>query len=199
VVHDSHDGVLIPPIWVLDAFYLSSHDNDLAGRDELATSVCGTKVLRNTGWCNFAVQGLCQSVDHLGSLSRSESRWRAGCENKVAIKINDESITWCCEECAALSSHTEDIWSWLLDKLFDVTSMHNWNVKTTPLVNPDAESDRLCSNGQDSWVMTGEDNAAGWGDSSLNHTNNVWNGQTHEKGPHGKVLEARGRRRKLVA
>ena len=40
VVHDAHDRVLIPPRWALNALDLTTHDNDLSSRYELASTVC---------------------------------------------------------------------------------------------------------------------------------------------------------------
>lgn len=48
MVHDRHDRVLVPPFGILDRLNLASHDNDLAGRYKLATTVSGAQVLRNS-------------------------------------------------------------------------------------------------------------------------------------------------------
>jgi hypothetical protein len=40
MVHHSHDAILVPPLWILNAFNFTSHDDDLAGWDELAARVC---------------------------------------------------------------------------------------------------------------------------------------------------------------
>lgn len=58
VVHDSHDGVLVPPFRVLDRLDLAAHDDDLTSRHELATAVRGAQVLRNARRGDVPIQGL---------------------------------------------------------------------------------------------------------------------------------------------
>ena len=72
MIHDRHDGILIPPLRVLDALNLATHDDDLAGRDQLATAVSRSQMLWNTSWRYLAVEGLCETLDHFCPLSCCE-------------------------------------------------------------------------------------------------------------------------------
>lgn len=58
MVHDSHDGVLVPPLGVLDRLDLAAHDDDLTSRHKLATTVGRAQVLRNARRGDIPVQGL---------------------------------------------------------------------------------------------------------------------------------------------
>ncbi|KAI6757633.1 hypothetical protein HG531_003458 [Fusarium graminearum] len=89
VIHNSHDGVLVPPLRVLDRLDLSTHHDDLAGRDKLATTVSGSEMLRDSGGGDIAVQSLSESGNKLVTLAGVKSGGRAGCENEVAIKVDD--------------------------------------------------------------------------------------------------------------
>ena len=77
-----------------------------------------------------------------------------------------------------------------MNKLLDVPRMDDRYIQAAPFVDANAETNSLGSDGEHCWVVAGEDNAASWRNSGLNDTNNVRNRQTHEEGPHGKVLEA---------
>lgn len=58
MVHNTHHGILVPPRRFLDIFDLSSHDDDLARRDEFTASVGRPQVIRNTGWRHITIQRL---------------------------------------------------------------------------------------------------------------------------------------------
>lgn len=199
VVHDRHDGILVPPLRVLDRLDLTAHDDDLASRDELAASVCGPEVLGNARRGDVAVKSLGHAVNHLGALASIEGgRW-AGSKDKVAVQIDDKRVGWRSEESPALSGDTEDIWARLLDELGGMSSMHNRDVETAPLVDADAVADRLRGHSQHSGVVADEDDAAGRRQGGLYDAHDVWDGEAGEEGPHGEVLEAGGRGGELVA
>ena len=80
-----------------------------------------------------------------------------------------------------------------------MSSMHNWNVETTPFVNTNAVSDSLSSHCQHCWIVTDKDNSPSRRKSCLYHTNYIGNGETREERPHGEVLESSRRGRELVA
>ena len=199
MVHYGHDSILVPPFGVFYALDLTPHHDDLPSGDKLSTGIGRSKVLGNTCLSNVTIESLCKAVDHLSPLSWAQNIWWAGGQDKVAIEVNDQSIGWRSEQGAALSSHPKNIGTGFLDKLLDVTGMHHWVVKATPFVNAHKIADGLGSDGQDSRIVRDKDYAAGWGNSSLDDTNNVRNRETAEEWPHGKVLEASGRRWKLVA
>lgn len=106
MIHDTHYSVLVPPVRVLDALHLSSHDNDLAGWNELASTIRGSKMLGYTGGRNLSIQCLGQTVDHLCPLSRCQCGWWARCKNEVAIKIDYQRIGRRGEQSAALGRDT---------------------------------------------------------------------------------------------
>jgi hypothetical protein len=199
MVHDSHNCILVPPLRVLDRLDLTAHHDDLAGRDELAATVGGSKVLGDAGRSDVAVQSLGESGDELVALTGSQSSRWAGSQNKVAIKINNQGIGGRREERAALNSDTKDVGTRLLNKLLGMAGVHNGNVETAPLVNSNAVSNSLGGHGEHGRVVADEDDSASGRDGSLNDTDDVGNRQTVEQGPHGEVLEPCGRRRKLVA
>lgn len=58
MIHYGHDGVLVPPLGVLDRLNLATHDDDLASWNQLSTAISRAKVLGNAGWRNVAVQRL---------------------------------------------------------------------------------------------------------------------------------------------
>jgi hypothetical protein len=47
--------------------------------------------------------------------------------------------------------------------------------------------------------VTNKDDAASWGQGCLYYTNNVWDREAGEQGPHGKVLESGRRGGELIA
>lgn len=199
MVHDSHDCILVPPLRVLDRLNLAAHDNDLAGRDKLATTIGRSKVLGNAGRSDVAVQSLGESGNELVALTGSQGSGWAGSQNKVAIKINNQGISGRREERAALNSDTKDVGARLLNKLLGMAGVNNGNVETAPLVNSNTVSNSLGSHGEHGRVVADKDDSASGRDGSLNDTNDVGNRQTVEQGPHGEVLEPCGRRRELVA
>lgn len=184
MVHDAHYSILAPPIWVLDALDLPTHHNDLTSWNQLATTIGGSEMLWHARRRNLAIQCLCQAADHLSPLSWGKSRWWAGGEDEVAVKVDNESIGRSCEERAALSGHTKDVWAGLLDQFLDVPCVNDWYVETTPLVDSNAEADCLGGNREHSRVVAGEDNAASRRNSCFNDANDVRNREAHEKGPH---------------
>lgn len=138
------------------------------------------------------MEGVSETSDELCALRVVQSgRWIRG-KNKIAVQIDNEGIARSSEECAALGGDTEDVWARFLNKLFGVTSMDNRNVETTPLVDTNAISYGLGSNGEHRWVVRDKDDAASLRYSSFDNSDNVWNGQAAEQWPHGKVLEASG-------
>lgn len=143
MVHDSHDGILVPPLGVLNRLNLATHDNDLTSRHKLATAIGRTKVLGNARGRNVAIEGLGQSGDKLVALTRSQSGGRAGCENKVAIQVDDQGISGSREEGSALSRNTQDVRARLLDELLGMAGVHHGNIQTTPLKHSDAVSHSL--------------------------------------------------------
>lgn len=140
-----------------------------------------------------------QAVDHLGSLPRGQSSRRTGCQYKVPVQIDDESVCGSGEKSTALSGNTKDIWARLLNKLLNVASVDNWDVKTAPLVDTNAKSDGLGSNGKHSRVVASENDATSGRDGCFDNTNDVRDRQAGEERPHGEVLESRGRRWELIA
>ena len=199
MVHDAHDSILVPPLGLFNAFDLSSHDDDLASWDELAASVGSAQVLGHTGWRDISIQGLGHAVDKLGALALVQHIGRAGGEDKVAIEVDHKSIRRGVEQSPALGSDTQNIGTRLLNQLLDVTGVNHGDVQTTPLVDANAVANGFRSDSQHRWVVTDENDAASRRDSSLDHADNVGDGQTSEQWPHGKVLEAGGRRGELIA
>jgi hypothetical protein len=153
MVHHTHDCVLVPPFGIFDAINLSSHNNDLASWNELASAIGGSEMLRNAGWGDFSSKGLAESVDKLVSLTRCKCSWRAGCKNKVTVQINDQSICGSSEESSALSSDTENIWTRFLDEFLDMSGMNHGHIETTPFIDTNAVADGLSSNCEHCWVV----------------------------------------------
>jgi hypothetical protein len=175
VIHNSHDGILVPPFGILDRLNLSTHHNDLTSRDKLATTIGGSKMLRNSGGGDIAVQSLSQSRNKLVTLAGSKSCRRAGGEDKVAIKVNDEGVSGSCEERAALDGDTQDVRTRLLDQLLGMTSVDNRDVKTTPFINSDAVSDSFGSHGEHSRVVADKDDSARRRDGCFDDADDVGN------------------------
>ena len=184
MIHDTHHSILVPPLWVLDAFDFSTHNDDLSSWDQFAATVSGSKMLRNAGGSNLAVQCLCQAANHLSSLPRSKSSWRTGREDEVAVEIDNESISRSCEEGAALSRHTNDVWSWFLNQFLDVPRMDDRNVEATPFVDSNAEADGFGGNCEHSWIVAGEDDTASRRNGSFDDTDNVRDREARKERPH---------------
>ena len=199
VVHDSHDGILVPPLRILDRLDLTAHNDDLTSWNELAAAVCGSEVLGNARRRNVAIEGLGHAVNHLCALASIERSWWARGEHKVAVEVDDKCVGRGSEEGPALSGDTENVGAWLLNKLFGVSGMDNWDVETAPLVDADAVADGLSSNRKHSRVVADKYDAASWRQGGLNNAYDVRNGEAREKRPHGEVLESRRRGRELVA
>lgn len=199
VVHHAHDGILVPPVGLLDTLYLTTHDNDLTSGDQLATGVCRAEVSGDTRGRDITVQGLGQAADELGPLALVQHVGRAGGENKVTVEVHHEGIRGSVEEGPAFSCNTQNVRARLLDELLDVTSVHHRNIQTAPLVNTNAVADGLGGHGQHGRVMRNKDDPASGGHCGFNDSDDVGNRQTVEKGPHGEVLEASRGRRELVA
>jgi hypothetical protein len=172
---------------------------EMASRDKLATTVSRSQVLRHTRWSDVAVQSLRQAGHKLIALVCGQSSGRAGCENKVAVKINDQGVGGSGEERPALGSDTQDVWAWFLDKLLGVTGVNHGDVETAPLVDSDAKSYRLGGHGEHGRVVADENDAACGRDGGLDYTHDVGNGETSKQWPHGEVLEAGRGGRELVA
>src|ERR1700742_3521980 len=132
-------------------------------------------MLWDTRWRNFSIESLAETIDHLCSLASCECGWRARGEDKVAIKINNQSICRSSEKSTAFSSNTKNIWARLLNEFLDMSRVNDWNIESTPFINTNTESNSLCSNCEHCWVVTDENNSPGWGDSGFYHANNVWN------------------------
>lgn len=98
MVHDSHDGVLVPPLGILDRLNLTAHNDDLAGRNKLATTVCGAQMLRDPRRGDVSIQRLSQARNKLVALSRIQSSWRVRGQDKVAVQVNHKSVIRRCEE-----------------------------------------------------------------------------------------------------
>ena len=199
VIHDGHDGVLVPPGRVLDALDLAAHDDDLAGGDELAAGVGGAQVVGDAGGGDVAGEGLGQAVDELGALAGAEHAGGAGGEDEVAVEVDDEGVGGRGEERAALGGDAEDVGAGFLDEVADVTGVDDGHVEATPLVDADAVADGLGGGGEDGGVVADEDDAAGGGDGGLEDADDVGDGEAGEEGPHGEVLEAGRGRGELVA
>jgi len=199
VVHNSHDGILVPPLRILDRLNLTAHNDDLARGNELAATISGSKMLRNSRRSDITVESLCKSCNKLVALAGGKSSRRAGGKNKVAIKINNQSIGRGSEERATLNGDTQNVRAGLLNQFLSVTSVHNWDIESAPLVNSNTVSHGLSSHGEHSRVVADEDDSACRRDGSFDNTDNVGNRETVEKRPHGKVLESGRRRWELVA
>ena len=199
VVHDGHDGVLVPPGRVLDALDLAAHDDDLAGGDELAAGVGGAQVVGDAGGGDVAGEGLGEAGDELGALAGAEHAGRAGGEDEVAVEVDDEGVGGRGEERAALGGDAEDVGAGFLDEVADVAGVDDGHVEATPLVDADAVADGLGGGGEDGGVVADEDDAAGGGDGGLEDADDVGDGEAGEEGPHGEVLEAGRGRGELVA
>jgi len=199
VVHDTHDGVLVPPWGILDALDFTTHDNNLASGDELAASVGRPEVVGHTGRSDIAIESLGQTVDELGALAGAQDVGRGGGENKVAVQVHHERIRRSVKQGTALSGDTKDVRTGLLDEVLDVTGVDDGNVQAAPFVHPYAVPDRLSGNGKNGGIVTDENDTTGRRHSGLDNTDNVRDGQAGKERPHGEVLEAGGRRRELVA
>lgn len=199
VIHDAHDGVLVPPRRLLDALNLASHHNDLTGGDQLSPGIGRSKMVGNARGRDIAVQRLRQAVNELRSLSGIENVRRARRQHEVAVQIHNQGVRRGVEQRAALGGDTQNVRTGFLDQILDMTSMNHWHVQATPLVNSNAVTNRFGGDREHGGVVTDEDDAASRGHRGFDDTHDVGNGQTREQRPHGEVLESRGRRRELVA
>ncbi|KAH6610285.1 hypothetical protein Trco_000305 [Trichoderma cornu-damae] len=199
VVHDGHDGVLVPPLGVLDGLDLAAHDDDLAGGHQLAAAVGGAEVLGDPGGRDVAVEGLGQAGDKLVALAGGQGSGGAGREDKVAVQIDDQGVGGGGEERAALGRDAQDVGARLLDELLGVARVHHGDVQAAPFKHADAVPHSLGGDGEHGRIVTDEDDATSGGDGGLDDADNVGDGQAVEEGPHGEVLEAGGRRGELVA
>lgn len=199
MVHHRHDGILVPPLRILNRLDLTAHDDDLAGGNELTTAVGGSKMLRNTGGRDIAVERLSEAGDKLVALANSQGGGRARSENEVAVQVDNKRVGGSGEQRPALRSDTKDVRTGLLNELLGVTGVDDRDVEAAPLVDANAESDGLSSHRQHGGVVADEDDSASGRDSGLDDAHNVGDRQTAEERPHGEVLEARGRRRELIA
>lgn len=77
MVHDCHNGILVPPFGVLNRLNLTSHHNDLASRDKLSAAICGPQMLRNTRRCDITVKRLSETGHKLVALVGVEGGWWA--------------------------------------------------------------------------------------------------------------------------
>ena len=69
MVHHAHDRVLIPPRRILNALDLTTHHDDLASGNELASAIRGSQMGRDTRRRYISTQSIRQSSDHLRPLS----------------------------------------------------------------------------------------------------------------------------------
>jgi hypothetical protein len=97
MVENSHNCVLVPPLWFLNTVDLTTHNNNLTSGDEFSASVGRAKVRWNSRNGNVSFKCGSQSLDHLVALSICKSSRRSGGQDKVAVQINNESIAWGCE------------------------------------------------------------------------------------------------------
>ena len=160
MVHNSHDVVLVPPFWIQDTFDLTSHDNDLTCRNELSTSVRRSEMVRHASRRDVSIESLRQPADHLGSLARRERGGRTGRKDKVTVEIDDKSIIGRGKERATFSSHSHNIRTRLLNEFFDVASMYDWFVETTPFVDANEITDGFGCDGEHGWVVADKDDAS---------------------------------------
>lgn len=199
MIHNTHDRVLVPPVGILDALDLTTHDNDLTGRNQLTASICGTEVLRNAGWRHLSAQGLRQAIDHLSPLARVESARRVRGKDEVAVQIDNQRIVRSGEESAAFGRDTQNVRARLLDEALGMASVNDRNVQATPFVDTDQVANGLSCDGEHGRVVADKNNAPSGRNSGFDDTDDVRDRETGEQGPHGKVLEARRGRRELVA
>lgn len=199
VVHDSHDGILVPPVRVLDGLDFTTHNDNLTSRNQFPAAVSRAKVLRNTGGSDIAIQRLGQPRNKLVALAGRESGGRVRSEDKVAVEVDDQSITGRSEERPALGRDTEYVRARLLNEILGMACVHDRDVEATPFVDANAEPDGFSSHGQHGGVVTDKDDAAGRRDGRLDDADDVGNRQAAEQWPHSEVLEAGGRRRELIA
>ena len=80
-----------------------------------------------------------------------------------------------------------------------MAGVNHGHVQTTPLIDANAVANGFRSDRQHGRVVADKNDATGRRDRSLNDADNVRNRQTSEQWPHGKVLEAGGRRGELIA
>ena len=176
MIHDSHDAILIPPVWSFDAFDFTPHDNYLTSWNELSTTIRCSQVRRHAGWRHVSVESLCQAVDHLvSSTSRQSCGWTRG-QDEVSIEIYDKRICWCTEKCAAFCRDTQYIWTRFLDEILGMTRVYHWHVQTTPFKDPDAVPDGLGSDSEHGRVVTDEDDTPSRRDSSFDNSNDIRDG-----------------------
>src|SRR5438552_16738240 len=114
MIHNCHNRILIPPVWILNALDFTPHDNNLTSRNKLSSTICRSQMWWNTRWCNVAIESLGKTINHLCPLaSRQGSGW-AGSEDKVAVQVNNKRVIWCCEECPAYCCDTQNVWTGFL-------------------------------------------------------------------------------------
>lgn len=199
MVHDFHDLFLVPPTRILNALDFASHDNYLAGRDELTASVSRAQMRRYSRWCHITVERLSDTVDKFRPLSGGPRIWWAGRQDKVAVQVNNQRIRRRSEQCPTLGSHTEDIWAGLLDEFSRMASVYDRHVQSTPLIDAYEVAHAFGGDGEHRRVVGDEDYPACRRHRGLQYPDNVRDGQTGEKRPHGKVLETRWRGWELIA
>ena len=125
MIHHIHDSVLIPPIWLLDTLDFTLHDDDLASRNKLATTIGRPQVWRYASGGDLAVQGLGQTVDHFGALAGGKSRRWARSQDVVPVEVDNKGIARCGEERTALGGDTENVRAWLIDQVLGMAGMHD--------------------------------------------------------------------------
>lgn len=199
VVHDGHDGILVPPLGVLDGLDLATHDDDLAGRDQLSTAVRRAQVLGHPGRRDISVQGLGQPRHELVPLAGLESRGRVRGEHEVAVQVDNQRIGGRSDQRPALGRDAQNVRARLLDQVLGMARVHDRNVQAAPLVDADAEPDGLGRHGQHGGIVADEDDAARGRDGRLDDAHDVGDRETAKQRPHGEVLETRRRGRELVA
>src|SRR5690242_9666529 len=180
MVHDGHDCILVPPLWVLDTLHLAAHDYDLTGGDQLSATVCRSQMLWDTSRRHFAVEGLCETLNHFCPLPSREGGWWARSQYEVSVQVYNKGVGGSGEQRSAFRRYTKDVGAWLLYEVLDVTCMHDRYVQAAPLIHPNAISHRFSCDSKDCGVMASKDDPSCWRYCCLDYANNVGNGKTGE-------------------
>jgi hypothetical protein len=93
-------------------------------------------------------------------LSGGEEGGRIRGHNVIPVEIDKQSlgsdiasgkvryVTRGVEETAAFSRRAKDIWTRLLDDVRNISKVDDRDIKSRPLINPEAITDAFCSNRQ---------------------------------------------------
>ena len=118
-------------------------------------------MLWNAGRRDVAIKGLCEAADELVALAGTQSSGWAGSENEVAVQVNHESIGGSGKQRSALSGHTKNVGTRLLNEVLSMSGVNNRNVQAAPFVYTNAKSDSLGSHSKHGRVMRDEYDSAG--------------------------------------